>query len=245
LPHGHLATLKLRDFLENSVAASDIAEYAYCPATITNMLELGKIRTSVMLEGSKLHEEDAQKILSGMRLKKVKAPETVIELLATMHNIVKNAMKKRSSLVNSDETKMYWAVLPELGCIGFPDLVDCKSGVPVIVERKKKITARIPSEPWESDKLQLAIYMLSLERIGLNPESGVLEYVKPATKESRRFEVHLNQGLRRRTLDAVGAVKGLIRGEKPIPTNNRRKCERCKFGERCKWSLVGDWERMN
>jgi CRISPR/Cas system-associated exonuclease Cas4 (RecB family) len=240
-----LARLKLKDFLEHSVAASDIAEYAYCPATITNMLELGKIRTPVMLEGSKLHEEDAQKILSGMRLRKVKVPETLIELLAAMHIVVKNAMKKRSSLVNSDETRMYWAVLPELGCIGFPDLVDCKSGTPVVVERKKKITARIPSEPWENDKLQLAIYMLSLERIGLNPESGVLEYVKPATQESRRFEVHLNQELRKRTLDAVEAVKGLIKGEKPIPTNNRRKCERCKFGDKCKWSLVGDWERMN
>jgi CRISPR/Cas system-associated exonuclease Cas4 (RecB family) len=245
LPHGHLATLKLRDFLENSVAASDIAEYAFCPATITNMLELGKIRTPIMLEGSKLHEEDAQKILSGMRLKKVKAPETLIELLAAMYIQVKTAMKRRSSLVNSDETKMFWAVLPELGCIGFPDLIECKSGIPVVVERKKKITARIPSEPWESDKLQLAIYMLSLERIGLNPEVGALEYVKPATQESRRFEVHLNQELRKRTLDAVEAVKGIIRGEKPIPTNNRHKCERCKFGDKCKYSLVGDWERMN
>lgn len=133
LPKKDLMSLKLKDFLKHSVAASDIAEYGYCPATITNMLATGKIRTPVMLEGSRLHEQDAQKILSGMRLKKVRIPETLIELLATMHVVVKNTMKKRSSLVNSDETRMYWAILPELGCIGLPDLVDCKSGTPVVV----------------------------------------------------------------------------------------------------------------
>ena len=233
-----LKDLKLKDFLEHSVAASDIAQYGYCPATITNMLAIGRIKTPVMLEGSRLHEQDAQTILSGMRLKKVKVPETLLELLATMHTVVKKAMKKGSPLVNSDETKMYWAILPELGCIGFPDLVDCKSGAPVVVERKKKILGTIPSEPWENDKLQLAIYMLSLERIGLKPEFGVLEYVKPATGESRRFEVSLDQGLRKKTLEAVEAVKGLIKGQTPIPTNNRHKCERCKFRDKCKWSLV-------
>ena len=234
LPKADPLNLKLKDFLEHSVAPSDVAEYAYCPATITNMLELGKIKTPIMLEGSRLHEEDARHILSGMRLKKLKVPENLIELLAAMHIVVKNAMKRRTSLVNSEETKMFWAVLPELGCVGFPDLVDCKSGTPVVVERKKKITAQIPSEPWESDKLQLALYMLSLERIGLTPKSGVLEYVKSATKERRRFEVQLNQELRKRTLDAVKAVKRLMNGEQPTPTNNPRKCERCKFGDRCK-----------
>ena len=84
----------------------------------------------------------------------------------------------------------------------------------------------------EDHKLQLAIYMLSLERIGLKPEFGVLEYVKPTTGESRQFEVRLDDDLRRKTLDAVEAVRGLIKGEKPIPTNNRRKCERCKFGDK-------------
>lgn len=87
--------------------------------------------------------------------------------------------------------------------------------------------------------------MLSLERIGLKPEFGVLEYVKPTTGESRQFEVRLDDDLRRKTLDAVEAVRGLIKGEKPIPTNNRRKCERCKFGDKCQWSLVGNWERLN
>jgi len=198
-----------------------------------------------MLEGSRFHEQDAQEILSGMRLKKVRVPATLVELLATMHVVVKNAMKKRSSLVNSDETRMYWAILPELGCIGFPDLVDCKDGTPVVVERKKRIVGNIPSEPWENHKLQLAIYMLSLERIGLKPEFGVLEYVKQATGQSRRFEVRLNEELRRRTLDAVEAVKDLIGGEKPIPTTNRHKCERCNFADKCQWSLIREKERPN
>ena len=192
--------MRLKEFLKHSVAASDLAEYGYCPATITNMLAIGKIKSPVMLEGSRLHEQDAQKILSGMRVKKVKVPETLIELLATMHVVVKNAIKKRTFLVNSDETKMYWAILPELGCIGFPDLVDCKNGTPVVVERKKRILGNIPIEPWENHKLQLAIYMLSLERIGFKPKFGVLEYVKPATNETRKFEVRLNEELRRKTL---------------------------------------------
>jgi CRISPR/Cas system-associated exonuclease Cas4 (RecB family) len=80
--------------------------------------------------------------------------------------------------------------------------------------------------------------MLSLERIGLKPEFGVLEYVKPATGEIRRFEVSLDNGLRKKTLEAVEAVKGLIKGQTPIPTNNRHKCERCKFEHKCQWSLA-------
>lgn len=120
LSSADLKDLKLKEFLEHSVAASDIAQYGFCPATITNMLAIGRIKTPVMLEGSRPHEQDAQTILSGMRLKKVKVPETLLGLLATMHTVVKKAMKRGSPLVNSDETKMYWAILPELGCIGFP-----------------------------------------------------------------------------------------------------------------------------
>ena len=241
----NLTNLKLKSFLKQSVAASDLAEYGYCPATITNMLATGKIRTPIMVEGSRLHEKDAQKILSGMRLRKMKTPETVIELLALMQIAVKKAVKARSSLVNSDEAKMYWAILPELGCVGFPDLVDCSSGTPVIVERKKRILGGIPTEPWQNHELQLAIYMLSLERIGLKPKFGVLEYVKPATGESRCFEVRLSDELRERTLEAVEAVKGLVKGQKPIPTSNRRKCEHCRYEDKCQWSLITNWERLS
>jgi CRISPR/Cas system-associated exonuclease Cas4 (RecB family) len=124
-------------------------------------------------------------------------------------------------------------------------LVNYEDGTPVVVERKKRMVGNIPIEPWENHKLQPAIYMLSLERIDLKAEFGVLEYVKPATCESRRFEVRLKEELRRKTLDAVEAVKDLIEGEKPIPTTNRHKRERCNFADKCHWPLIRERERLN
>jgi CRISPR/Cas system-associated exonuclease Cas4 (RecB family) len=87
--------------------------------------------------------------------------------------------------------------------------------------------------------------MLSLERIGLRPKFGVLEYMKPTTGESKRFKVQLNEELRNRTLNAVEAVKGLMNGQKPIPTDNRNKCENCRYEDQCPWSLITNWERLN
>ena len=73
-----IRNVKWRDFVRNAVGASIVAEYCYCPAKITNMKLLGEIKTPIMIEGSKLHEQEAQELLSHMRLRKVKAPKTLL-----------------------------------------------------------------------------------------------------------------------------------------------------------------------
>jgi hypothetical protein len=72
-----------------------------------------------------------------------------------------------SMLVNSDNSDMYYSILPELRCIGLPDLIDHSYGRPVVVE--KKFEGTTPDLIWLDHELQLAIYMVSVERLGIKP----------------------------------------------------------------------------
>ena len=230
--------MKWKDFLRKSVAASKVAEYCYCPAKISNMKILGEIQTPIMIEGSELHEEQAQELLSQMHVKKVKAPRTILDALAFVHAQVTDANANRYSLVNGDETIMYYSILPELGCIGVPDLIDCTTGAPIVVE--KKFVGRIPSRIWPDHELQLAIYMLSLERLGFKSVRGRLEYHHRESDEIKRIEMKLDRHLRKKVKDTVKAVRGIIeKDEEPIPTTNPNQCRACVYVDECKWRAVG------
>jgi CRISPR/Cas system-associated exonuclease Cas4 (RecB family) len=190
-----------------------------------------------MIEGAKLHEEQAQELLSQMQLRKVKAPETVVDALVLDYAAVKHAIASRSCLVNSEEGTMYASILPELGCVGITDLVDCSNGSPVVVE--KKFVSTIPYRPWPDQELQLAVYMLSLERIGFSPTHGVLEYHQRGTDNQKRFEVCLDDYLRKKIENTIEAVRAIIeRDEAPIPTKKVAKCRACKYVKECRWKLV-------
>ena len=233
-----LATVRWEDFLSNSVAASTVAEYCYCPAKITNMKLLGEIKTPIMIEGSEFHEEEAQELLSHMRLKRVKAPKTLLDALIFQYAQVAHASEIRSSLVNSDNTRMYYSILPELGCIGVPDLIDCSTGKPVVVE--KKFVGRIPSRIWPDHELQLAIYMLSVEKLGFKFVNGILEYHDRESDSVKRVEVRLNKQLRKKVRDTIKVVRALIEtDEEPIPTINPNQCRKCKYVDKCRWRALG------
>jgi CRISPR/Cas system-associated exonuclease Cas4 (RecB family) len=232
-----LASIKLRDFKKNAVGASVVGEYWYCAAKISNMKIHGEIKTPIIIEGAILHEEQAQELLSKMKLRKVKTPETLLDALVFFHKRVKDAMAARSCLVNSEKGTMYLAILPELGCIGRPDLIDCSGGSPVVVE--KKYVGRIPHRPWPDEEVQLAVYMLSLERLGFNPSHGILEYNQRNTGDRRHFEVQLNGHLRKKVLTTVETVRGLVqRDEEPIPTKKPTKCRACKYLSDCRWRVI-------
>jgi CRISPR-associated protein Cas4 len=191
-----------------------------------------------MIEGAELHEEQAQELLSHMRIEKVKAPKTLLDALIFHYAEVTHATQTRSSLVNSDKTRMYYSILPELGCIGVPDLVDCSSGKPVVVE--KKFVGRIPSQIWPDHELQLAIYMLSVEKLGFKSVNGVLEYHDRENDSVKRLEVTLNKQLRKKVEGTIKAVRGLIeRDEEPIPTANPNQCRKCKYVDKCRWRALG------
>ena len=233
-----MRNVKWRNFLKNAVAASKVAEYCYCPAKITNMKLLGEIKTPIMIEGSELHEQEAQELLSHMRLKKVKAPKTLLDAIMFDYAQVAHATANRSTLVNSDNSRMYLSILPELGCIGVPDLIDCSTGKPTVIE--KKFVGRIPSQMWPDHEMQLAIYMLSVERLGFKIVHGVLEYHERAGDSVKRVEIRLNKQLRKKVSDTVKAVRSLIeKNEEPIPTTNPNQCRSCKYVDKCRWRALG------
>jgi CRISPR/Cas system-associated exonuclease Cas4 (RecB family) len=233
-----LQNVKWRDFLTNAVGAANVAEYCYCPAKITNMKLLGEIKTPIMIKGSELHEEEAQEILSHMRLRKVRAPKTLLDVLVFDYAQLKHAAASRSSLVNAEKSIMYYSILPELGCIGVPDLIDCTTGKPVVVE--KKFVARIPARIWPDHELQLAIYMLSVERLGFKSVLGVLEYHQRGSDSVRRIEIKLDRRIRKNVKDTVIAVRRLIeKDEAPIPTTNPNQCRPCKYVPKCPWRVLG------
>jgi CRISPR/Cas system-associated exonuclease Cas4 (RecB family) len=234
----NLGNVKWRDFVRNAVAASKVAEYCYCPAKITNMKLLGEIKTPIMIEGSELHEQQAQELLSQMRLKKVKAPKTVLDALVFDYAQVAHATAHHSSIANGEKSVMYISILPELGCIGLPDLIDCSTGSPVVVE--KKFVGRIPSQVWSDNELQLAIYMLSVEKLGFKSVHGVLEYHQRAGDSVKRVEIRLDKRLRKKVRDTVKAVRGLIeKNEEPIPTTNPNQCRSCRYVDKCRWRALG------
>jgi CRISPR/Cas system-associated exonuclease Cas4 (RecB family) len=238
MARSRIKNVKWRDFLKNAVAASKVAEYCYCPAKITNMKLLGEIKTPVMLEGSELHEGEAQELLSHMRLRKVRAPKTLLDALLFCYTQVNNAMIDRSLLVNADNSVMYHSILPELGCIGLPDLIDCSTGKPVVIE--KKFVGRIPPRIWPDHELQLAIYMLSVERLGFKFVHGVLEYHERQGNSVKRVEIMLDEQLRKKVKDTIKAVRGLIeRDEEPIPTTNPNQCRKCTYVDKCRWRALG------
>ena len=229
-----LRKIKLNDFLKSAVSASIVGEYWYCAAKISNQKRLGKIKTPMMIEGTQLHEEQAKEVLSQLQLRKVKAPETLLDALVFNYAAVKHAIAGKSILVNSEKSVMYLAILPELGCVGIPDLIDCSTGSPVVVE--KKFVGRLPYRPWLDQELQLAVYMLSLEKIGFNPTYGILDYFLRETDDKRRFEVRLDNYLRQKIDGTIKSVRGLIeRGEEPIPTKKPRKCQVCEYANACQW----------
>lgn len=233
-----LHRIKWKDFLTNAVAASKVAEYCYCPAKISNMKILGEIKTPIMIEGAELHEEEAHELLSHMRLKKVKAPKTLLDALAFNYAQVKQATASRHSLVNGEKTIMYFSILHELGCIGISDLIDCTSGTPTVIE--KKFVGRIPSRAWPDHELQLAIYMLSVERLGFKSVLGTLEYHHRLSDEVKRIEIKLDDQLRKKVKETVVAVRGLIeKDEEPIPTMNPNQCRACTYVDKCKWRPLG------
>jgi CRISPR/Cas system-associated exonuclease Cas4 (RecB family) len=233
-----LSSVKWKDFLAHAVAASKVAEYCYCPAKITNMKLLEEIKTPIMIEGSELHERQAQELLSHMRLKKVKGPKTVLDALVFDYAQIAHATASRSTIVNGEKSVMYLSILPELGCIGLPDLIDCSTGNPVVVE--KKFVGRIPSQIWPDNELQLAIYMLSVEKLGFRFVHGVLEYHERAGDSIKRVEIRLDKHLRKKVKDTVKAVRGLIeKNEEPIPTTNPNQCRSCRYVDKCRWRALG------
>lgn len=231
-----LKKVAFQDFQRHSVPVHMLAEYWYCAAQIPNRKLQGDIETPTLLEGRGIHETEAQNILAKLgRLRRVKA-RTVFDIMLLSYENIRRALARKKVLANAEGKVLFATILPELGILGKPDRVDCSDGVnPVIIETKTKDV--FPRRIWPDHELQVATYMLGLERLSFHPTRGMLEYVlrsDPSSKMSHM--IFLKDHLRERVISTAKTVVNLLlEKEEPMPTKNPRKCVKCRFNESCRW----------
>ncbi len=235
-----LATIEWKEFVKRSLAASLIAEHNYCAAKVHNKRELGEVQTPITIAGTELHEQETSKIVESLGpLESVKLKTLLDAMTLTLGNI-KSALKKKRVLANSEKHRLAITVLPEAGIVGVPDIIDCRNGEqPVIIDIKT--TDKLPNDPWLNDKLQLAVYVMGLQRLGFKSNHGILQYeLRKDKKQTKEFRIDVDDSLRQLISAATKDILRIINGGEPVPTNNRNKCIPCGYRNDCKWSLARD-----
>ena len=235
-PLGSIRDTAFADFVSNAVPVHLLAEYVYCAAKVPNRKIQGDIRTPVLLEGQRIHEAEAKRVLAEIGPTKRIRISTVFDAMVHAYRNITVALRKRKVLANSEKRVFFLTVLSEYGIVGRPDAVDCRDGKnPVIIETKT--TDKMPLSPWPDNELQVGIYMMGLERLGFQPTHGVLEYVKRnSPKQRKRYTIPLNAGLRQEAVSAAKTVVNLLlEKEEPIATKNPRKCIPYRFVSSCQW----------
>lgn len=231
-------TVSFREYLKHAIPVSLLSESVYCEAKISNKQLLGEIETPILVEGRRLHEQDARKALRKFGPTKKARVVTLDDAMLLSYTNVLLALKKRKVIANSEKKKLFISIVPDYGIIGVPDFVDCKNGEqPIIVDTKN--TNRIPSSPWSDHEIQVAAYSMSLEVLGFTPPHAILRYVtRDMAKSERTFAVTINADLKRRTQKIAQRVLSILQGSEPNATTNINKCIPCAYASKCKWSLL-------
>lgn len=235
-----LKTTQWEEFLSRSISASAIGEWWFCPALISNQKLYGDIKTPETIEGSRLHEEEASKIIEGLGpLEEVEVVSLFDAMVHSRRNI-ENALLNREILANSEDTILFRAICPEIGYVGKPDEVDCTNGKePTVVELKT--TGSLPRKPWTNHEAQIGAYMLGMERLGFHQSYGRLRYKQRHTKAPvTEFVVNMDDRLRNLVHSSARSIINILDGSEPEPTRNPKKCRSCKYSQLCRWSLVKD-----
>jgi CRISPR/Cas system-associated exonuclease Cas4 (RecB family) len=158
-------------------------------------------------------------------------------MVVSLQNI-KSALQDRKILANNRERKFALVIIPETRIIGEPDIIDCSNGLePVIIDIKT--TRRLPNEPWLDNKLQMAVYVMGMRRLGFKSSYGVLKYqLVDDNSQTREFRIEVDDVLKQYLVDAVRNVSRIINGGEPVLTNNKKKCISCGYRNSCRWSLA-------
>jgi CRISPR/Cas system-associated exonuclease Cas4 (RecB family) len=228
--------VSFREYVKHAIPVSLLSEFVYCEAKVSNKQLLGEIETPVLVEGRRLHEQDARKALRKFGpTKKARVVSLEDAMLLSYANVVL-ALKKRKVIANSEKKKLFIGIILDHGILGFPDFVDCKNGKwPIIVESKS--TQRLPSSPWPDHQIQIVAYSMSLEVLGFNPPYAILEYVtRDKAKAKSTYQVPISADIKRRTLEISRNVAAILHGNDPNPTTNTNKCIPCAYVSQCKWS---------
>jgi CRISPR/Cas system-associated exonuclease Cas4 (RecB family) len=225
-----------REFSKHTVPVHILAEYWYCAAQITNRKIQGDIETPILLEGRRIHEEEAEKILAKFGPTKQIKVTSVFDAMLLSYSNIRSALRVKKTLANSKEHVLAMTILPEYAILGVPDSIDCTDGKhPIIIETKTR--DKIPTDPYQDHELQVAIYMMGLERLGFKLSYGVVEYmIRDIPWERKRYRVTLDDSLRKRAVSTAKTVVNLLSdNEEPVATRNPNKCRPCRFRESCKW----------
>jgi CRISPR/Cas system-associated exonuclease Cas4 (RecB family) len=191
--------------------------------------KVGEVETPFTLEGLRIHEEEASRVLKGIEVREAKGIETVHDLMLMSRRNLVLTLKVRGRLANPKDRILFATVLP-CGVFGKPDMADCTNGKqPVIVEMKTKNELPMRDSPWSSDELQVAAYMMGLEELGFEPSYGTLAYVlRSDPAKQRQFSVTLTEELRRKVLLIAESVRRIIDGsQEPVPPDSVNKCRVC------------------
>jgi CRISPR-associated exonuclease Cas4 len=122
----------------------------------------------------------------------------------------------------------------EYGLVGRADVVELReSAFPV----EYKVGRRVA----EHADLQLCAQALCLEEmLGGSVPAGALYF----RQERRRYDVAFTPELRRRTVEAIAAVRELLREQVLPPAPNDRRCPNCSLINACLPSVVGESARV-
>jgi len=212
-----------------------VGEYWYCAAKLLHQHVLGGVETLFKLVGSERHEEEAQETLAQLgRLVKVAMPDTLSDLMKAMRRQVSRALAGRRILANAKDRVTCFLVVPEYGCFGFPDEVNCRADLPIVVE--SKYITQLPGGPWPDHSVQTAVYMMGLEALGFEQPHGVLRYCERQSGKAVTFKVVLDQELREKVRQAALGTRAILKRKmRPLPTSNRRKCQVCEYRVLCPW----------
>jgi len=224
--------------VKSSLSPSLIAEHNYCAAKVYNKKKLGEIQTPIMIAGQELHEQQVSEIVKSLGPSKAVKLQTVLDAMVVSFRNIYSALNRRRIIANSKEHKYAFTVLPETGIFGEPDIIDCSNGKqPIIIDIKT--TDKLPNEPWNDHKLQLAAYILGLQRLGFKSTHGILRYqLRNDKSQTKEFWIQLDDDLKQHIANSMQDILRIINGEEPIATDNRRKCVPCGYRNSCKWSLA-------
>jgi CRISPR-associated protein Cas4 len=119
----------------------------------------------------------------------------------------------------------------KLGLSGVIDVIEVYDNILYVpVELKTGTVPQGNNAMWPGHKIQLGVYLMLLEDAGKQVSEGVLKY---KGSEDKKVLV-LNSFLKDEVLELVKAVNKIIKTfEIPERVDNKKKCEKCSFKEKC------------
>jgi CRISPR/Cas system-associated exonuclease Cas4 (RecB family) len=118
-------------------------------------------------------------------------------------------------------------LVPGRGLLGYPDMVDCTEGQPVVVEAKYS-PSPVEGGAWSGHRLQLLGYLAGIAELGWVEPVGRVVYWHRKVVEiqyTEEEEAYL-----------LSVAKKLDAAQKGGPINPSYRCDDCPWWEVCEWS---------